>query len=334
MIGFLHPWALLGLLGAAVPILLHLLARREPPTVVFPAVRYLVTTTKEHQRRLKLQNLLLLAVRTLLIVVLALAAAGPTMRVSGVPGHAPSALVLIVDNSPSSAAVVAGSARLGHLVSAARQVLGRATPDDALWLITADGVPERGDAGTLTERLRALKVSSRRLDLGAALTMAGEILAPQSRPGEIVLLSDLQASAVSPADVTHAAAGWSPRRSTATQRRARAARDRHAALVLRRRPGGGVVGRRLRGRRAGHHPNRTAPAGPGARPHRRRGGTRRARRRRGLVDGGSGPGDPTSSAWTTAGSASCGWRRWRGRPGIPAAATSPPRARCSRRIVG
>ncbi len=202
MIGFLHPWALLGLLGAAVPILLHLLARREPPTVVFPAVRYLVTTTKEHQRRLKLQNLLLLAVRTLLIIVLALAAAGPTMRVTGVPGHAPSALVLIVDNSPSSAAVVAGSARLGHLVSAGRQVLDRATPDDALWLITADGVPERGDAGTLTERLRDLKVSSRRLDLGAALTMASEILAPQSRPGEIVLLSDLQASAVSPTDVT------------------------------------------------------------------------------------------------------------------------------------
>ena len=144
-------------------------------------MRYLVTTTKEHQRRLKLQNLLLLVVRTLLVVLLALAAAGPTMHLSGVPGHAPSALVLVVDNSPSSAAVVAGSARLGHLASAARQVLGRATPDDALWLITADGVPQRGDAGALTEHLRTLNVSSRRLDLGAALTMAGEILAAGGR---------------------------------------------------------------------------------------------------------------------------------------------------------
>ncbi len=199
MIGFLHPWALLGLLGAAVPILLHLLARREPPTVVFPAVRYLITTTKEHQRRLKLQNLLLVAVRTLLIVLLALAAAAPTMPLRGVPGHAPSALVLVLDNSPSSAAVVAGSARLGHLASAARQVLGRGTPDDALWLITADGVPQRGDAGMLSEQLRDLAVSPRRLDLGVALTLAGEILAPESKPGEVILLSDLQASAVSPA---------------------------------------------------------------------------------------------------------------------------------------
>ena len=91
MIGFLHPWALLGLAAAGIPLLLHLLARREPPTVVFPAVRYLITTTREHQRRLKLQNLLLLVVRTLLVIALVLAAAGPTLPLRGVPGHAPSA---------------------------------------------------------------------------------------------------------------------------------------------------------------------------------------------------------------------------------------------------
>ncbi len=202
MIGFLHPWALLGLSAAAIPVLLHLLARREPPTVVFPAVRYLITTTREHQRRLKLQNLLLLIVRTLLVILLVLAAAGPMVRLSGVPGHAPSALVLIVDNSPSSGAVVAGSARLEQLVAAAREVLERATPDDALWLITADAVPQRGDAQALGEQVRGLAVSPRRLDLGAALSLASEVLAPESKPGEIVLLSDLQATAVSPAEVT------------------------------------------------------------------------------------------------------------------------------------
>ncbi len=149
MIGFLHPWVLAGLAAAAIPVLLHLLARREPPTVIFPAVRYLITTTREHQRRLKLHNLLLLLARTLLIVLLVLAAAGPTMPLRGVPGHAPSALVLILDNSPSSSVVVAGSARLGQLRAAARDVLRRATPDDALWLITADGVPRRGDRAAL-----------------------------------------------------------------------------------------------------------------------------------------------------------------------------------------
>jgi hypothetical protein len=200
MIGFLHPWVLVGLTAAAIPVLLHLLARREPPTVVFPAVRYLITTTREHQRRLKLQNLLLLLLRTLLVVALVLAAAGPTAPMRGVPGHAPSALALIVDNSASSGVVVGGSPRLTQLRDGARTVLARATSEDALWLITADGVPQRGDVATLGSQLSALEVSARRMDLGAALALAGDVLATDERPGEIALFSDLQASAVSPAE--------------------------------------------------------------------------------------------------------------------------------------
>src|SRR5918995_3910621 len=199
MIAFLHPWVLAGLAAAAIPILLHLLARREPPTVVFPAVRYLVSTTREHQRRLKLQNWLLLFLRTLLVALLVMAAAGPTAPLRGVAGHAPSALVLILDNSPSSGSMAGGSSQLAQLVAAARGVLARATAEDAVWLMTADGVPRRGDAGSLGQLLDDLTVSPRRLELGTAISTAGEVLASEARPGEIVLLSDLQATALSPA---------------------------------------------------------------------------------------------------------------------------------------
>jgi hypothetical protein len=199
MIGFLHPWVLAGLTAAAIPILLHLLARREPPTFVFPAVRYLLSTTREHQRRLKLQNWLLLLLRTLLIAIIVLAAAGPTVPLSGVPGHAPSALVLVVDNSPSSGAVVEGAPQLRQIVAAARRVLARSQPEDALWLVTADGIPRRGDKAALGELLDGLAISPRRLELGSAISLANEVLALEQRPGEIVLLTDLQASAMSAA---------------------------------------------------------------------------------------------------------------------------------------
>lgn len=200
MIGFLHPWLLAGLVAAGIPIVLHLLERQQPPTVVFPAVRYLIAATEAHQRRLKLQNWLLLLLRTLLIVLLVFAAAGPTARFGGVSGHAPSALVLILDNSASSGAVVSGTPRLAALQAAARQVLHRATPDDALWLITADGAPRRGDPAALGAMVDGVTPSPRRLDLGQALATAGEVLAPETRPGEIVVASDLQATAITPAD--------------------------------------------------------------------------------------------------------------------------------------
>ena len=197
MIGFLQPWALLGLPLVGLPLLLHLMQRRDPPTVEFPAVRYLVQISEEHQRRLRLRHWLLLLVRTLLVLALVLAAAGPAASVARVATHAPSALVVVLDDSPSSAAVVAGTPRFTDLRAAARRVLERATPADAVWLLTSDGVARRGAPATLRAQVDSLEPSRTRMDLGRALTLAGEVLATDARPGGIVALTDLQASALS-----------------------------------------------------------------------------------------------------------------------------------------
>lgn len=201
MIGFLHPWLLAGLAAAAIPVLIHLIARREPPTVVFPAVRYLIDTTREHERRLKLRNLLLLVVRTLLIILLVLAAAGPTLPLGGSATHAPAALVMVVDNSLSSGIVIGGTPRIDALRTAAHRIAGRAGPEDDLWLIPADGIPRKVTPGALGASVDSLEPSDRRLDLGTALGTAAGILASQQRPGEVVVLTDLQASAMSAAEI-------------------------------------------------------------------------------------------------------------------------------------
>ncbi|HET8650469.1 MAG TPA: BatA and WFA domain-containing protein [Gemmatimonadales bacterium] len=216
MFGFLHPWLLAGLAAAGVPLLLHLLARRQPPTVPFPAVRYLVDTTQEHRHRLRLQHWLLLVLRTLLIALLVLAAAGPIAPFAG-GGHAPASLALVLDNSASSGTMVGGTPRLAALKSAARRVLDHASPDDHLWLITADGVPVRGDAVSLRGVVDSLPVVGQRLDLGAAVTAADQVISESGRPGSIVVLSDLQQSALSAArprtPVVVARAGAAPPRN-------------------------------------------------------------------------------------------------------------------------
>jgi len=199
VISFLYPWALLGLVVAAVPIVLHLIARRRPPTVVFPAIQYLVDTTRQHHRRLKLRNLLLLFLRTALIMALVLAAAAPTVPVAGTPGHAPSTLVLVLDNSASSGAVVDGVPVIDRLRDAALAVLVKATPGDALWLLLADGVARRGGREALEAIVADTRPSDQRLDLGAAVAAGDDILAADPRPGEIIVLSDMQASAISEA---------------------------------------------------------------------------------------------------------------------------------------
>jgi hypothetical protein len=198
---FLHPWLLLGLVAAAIPILLHLRQQQEPPTVRFPAVRYLLDATRQHERRLRLRHWLLLALRTLLVIALVLAAAGPSLPVGGVATHPPTALALILDNSLSSGAVSGGTLRLDRLREGARDILATATPSDALWLITADGVPRRGSPGELRAIVDTLTPASRRLDLGEVVTIAGGIVESDARSGGVVVVTDLQESAVGPAEV-------------------------------------------------------------------------------------------------------------------------------------
>jgi hypothetical protein len=198
---FAFPWVLFGLALASIPIVLHLLARREPPTIVFPATRYLAQTARLHQRRLQLQHLFLLLLRTLLIIALVLAAAGPTVPAKGIGTHGPTAAVVVADNSLSSGAIENGVPMVELIKRAATAVLARATVEDRLWLITADGVVMQGSAGFLRAVVDSLKPSPRRLELGRAVASASQVLRSADRPGETVVITDLQRTALAgPAD--------------------------------------------------------------------------------------------------------------------------------------
>lgn len=196
--GFTTPWALLGLVAAGLPILLHLVRRHQPPEVTFPAVRYLEEATRRELRHFRLRNWLLLAVRTLLIIALVLAAAGARIRRLPLGRHAPVAMVVVVDNSASSATVMGGEPLLDRLRAAADAILSRASLDDRLWLLPADLIPRGGTPGQLRARLADLQPGPERLDLGQALTIARDALRTAGRPGVVVVVSDAQRSALGP----------------------------------------------------------------------------------------------------------------------------------------
>ncbi len=196
---FIHPLALLGLAAAAIPALLHLLQRRVPPELDFPAVRYLSVAERESARRLKLRHLLLLILRTALIIVIVLAAARPLMRVRGAGAHEPTALVVILDNSPSSGAVVNGRLVLDRLRVVAHSSISRTTSADRVWLMLADGVLRGGTREALLASLDSVKPAWQRLDVVQAVERAARLVNAQpSRGREVHVLSDLQRTAVTP----------------------------------------------------------------------------------------------------------------------------------------
>jgi hypothetical protein len=189
---------LLGLAAAAIPALLHLLERRIPPEADFPPLRYLSEAERQSARRLKLQHLLLLLLRTALIALIVLAAARPVVPVRASGAHEPTALVVLLDNSLSSGAVLDGRPVLDRLRAVARRSLAAADGEgDRLWLLLADGVARRGSRAALLAAIDSVTVSPQRLDLAEALDLATRIVEAEPVPArEVHVVSDLQRAAL------------------------------------------------------------------------------------------------------------------------------------------
>ena len=194
---FLHPLALLGLAAAAIPALLHLLQRRVPPEVEFPPLKYLSEAERRSANRLKLRHLLLLLLRTALLVAIVVAAARPLVPARAGGAHRPTALVVILDNSPSSGAVADGRPVLDRLRVTAHASLARATAEDRVWLILADGVARAGSRDALLAALDSVRPDSRRLDVTRAVERAARLVDAEPLPArEVHVLSDLQRTAL------------------------------------------------------------------------------------------------------------------------------------------
>jgi hypothetical protein len=207
--GLLNPLLLAVGLAAAVPLLLHMLQRHQGPRFVFPALRYLRRAEKESARRIRVRQILLMLLRVAAVLLVALAAARPFLPAGGV-GHAPTAAVIVLDNSLSSG-VVEGDVRLVDAFrERALEVLEAGGPDDRFWLLRAGSPGEPalgGDAVQTALRVRETEPTAAAADLAAALLHARALLAAgaEGRAAEIHLLSDLQATSLPapvPADDT------------------------------------------------------------------------------------------------------------------------------------
>jgi hypothetical protein len=101
--GFLQPIFLWGLAGISVPILIHLFSRKKSPVYFFSTVRFIKLTHRKTIRRQKLEEILVLLLRTVLVACLFIAIAQPVSRKTILAGKE-SYTVLILDDSASMSA--------------------------------------------------------------------------------------------------------------------------------------------------------------------------------------------------------------------------------------
>jgi hypothetical protein len=194
----LNPLFLLAGLAVGIPLFLHLFQRHQVRRVSFPALRYLQRTERDHARRIRLRQLLLLLLRGL--IVLGLVGAGARLFVKGGDAaHPPTALVIILDNSMSSGVVMGERRALDRLKALALRTLEAANPDDRIWVLRS-GEPwlsaSTGTPDELRAAVNATTASSGGGDLTAALARAEDLLQTAGlERREIHLLSDLQATA-------------------------------------------------------------------------------------------------------------------------------------------
>jgi len=200
---FLGPWFLMGLLGvagAAIPIVLHLFFRSRYRTVPWAAMEFLLTSIEQTSRRLKFQELLLLLLRCAVLLILALALARPVLSlVAGSAGRDAVDAVLVIDNSFSMGGREGAKTRFDLARSAALNAIDQLPPHSTVQIFacgtTSSGPLLREPANLDQARgvIEGLELTHQATDLSAGLAEAVKTLeGSRAANKELYVFSDMQ----------------------------------------------------------------------------------------------------------------------------------------------
>ncbi len=182
-IGFVNPWMLWGLLAAALPVIIHLINRRRARIIRFSATYFVQLSNRRLARSLKLKQLLLLLLRTLLLAFLALALARPytlpqQQHIAAESDLTPTSRILIVDRSLSMQAQTQGKPLFELAREQVKQLIQGFRDSDNFALLPSPPMDEDSlveltfDRGRLLRELDELQPSYRKTDFSRSLDQA------------------------------------------------------------------------------------------------------------------------------------------------------------------
>lgn len=106
---FLNGLFAFALAGVALPLIIHLLNRRRTKRLSFSSVRFLEEVSRRQRRRIQVRQWLLLALRMLIVALIALAMMRPAFRTGS--GSGSTSAVVLFDNSFSMNAITPDGSR-------------------------------------------------------------------------------------------------------------------------------------------------------------------------------------------------------------------------------
>src|SRR4051794_27509644 len=127
-----------GLAAASLPIIIHLLNRRKFREMNWAAMRFLLAAIRKNQRRIRIEQWILLAIRTLLVIFVVTAMARPFLESLGalplLPGQR-THWVLVLDGSRSMDTTTAGTSRFDQAKEIAARLAKDARQGDAISVV-------------------------------------------------------------------------------------------------------------------------------------------------------------------------------------------------------
>ncbi len=205
-LGFANVPLLYGLAAAAVPIIIHLLNRRRFQEVTWAAMQFLMAAVRKNRRRIRIEQWLLLAIRTLVVLLVVSAMAKPFLETFGaVLAGRRTHRVLVLDNSLSMGYTSGDSSRFDQAKAAAAQLVKESRSGDAISVILM-GYPPKVIIGDPSHNLEDVKkeidelsISDGGTDLAGTFMAIDHVLEGSSIPQkEVVFLTDLQATSWRP----------------------------------------------------------------------------------------------------------------------------------------
>jgi hypothetical protein len=205
---FVSP-AMLGWLAAAtMPWLVNFWSRRRHVESSWAAVELLQAAVRRHSRRLRLREWLLLALRSAIIALVALAASRPYWRATGAAALVAERThhVVVLDQSFSMTCRTASGTRFDRAQRIARRFVQQASPGDAVTVIAWSATAENMLAGSTFEpreaiaAIDAMSVGDGVADISAALRAARASVLdsrrqfPQVARARVALISDFAAN--------------------------------------------------------------------------------------------------------------------------------------------